>query len=225
MYDQLLNLDLFPTAGSAILLNISVALICGLTISWVYRLTYRGPGYAITFVNSLVLLSMITAMVIMVIGNDLARAFGLVGAMSIIRFRTPIKDTQDIVYIFFSLATGMAAGAGYHKIAIVGTLFVVAVLFAFSKTAVTGPRREDFLLQFSFSPNGSDDPAYAPVIERHCRRHSLINVKALSEGQDDLEISYYVKLKNREKSGDFVRDLRRAHGIRGVNLFFDEEQF
>ena len=83
---------------------------------------------------------MITAIVLMVIGNNLARAFGLVGAMSIIRFRTAVKDTQDIVFIFFSLAVGMAAGVGYHLIAICGTVFVsltMLVLTQFSHGSTT----------------------------------------------------------------------------------------
>jgi len=105
-------MDLFPVTGFEIITNITVALVCGLFISWLYRHTYKGPGYSITFVNSMVFLAMITAVVILVIGNNLARAFGLVGAMSIIRFRTAVKETQDIVYIFFALSVGMAAGVG-----------------------------------------------------------------------------------------------------------------
>ncbi|MEO0226013.1 MAG: DUF4956 domain-containing protein, partial [candidate division WOR-3 bacterium] len=121
MFDSLQNINLFPTTGPQIIANIVVALICGIFISWLYRITYRGPGYSSTYVNSLILLSMITSVVIMVVGNNLARAFGLVGAMSIIRFRTAIKNTQDIVYVFFALAIGMAAGVGLYKVAFIGT--------------------------------------------------------------------------------------------------------
>ena len=78
----------------------------------------------------------------------------------------PIKDPQDIVYIFFSLAVGLAAGAGFHKIAIVGTVAIGATLLAFSRTRITTPRKEDYLLQFRFSPNGdeSPDPGQAGII-------------------------------------------------------------
>ena len=78
--------------------------------------------------SSLVTLAMITAVVIMAIGNNLARAFGLVGAMSIIRFRTAVKDTQDLVFIFLALAMGSAAGVGFHRLAVVATLVVGATL-------------------------------------------------------------------------------------------------
>ena len=94
------NLAVFPTATADVLANLLVAFVCGLMMSIIYRITYRGPSYSVTFVNSLVLLSIISAIVIMVIGNNIARAFGLVGAMSIIRFRTAVRDTMDLVFIF-----------------------------------------------------------------------------------------------------------------------------
>jgi hypothetical protein len=105
-----------------------VALICGLLLSIIYRATYRGPSYSVTFVNSLVLLTIISSIVIMVIGNNIARAFGLVGAMSIIRFRTAIRDTMDLVYIFLSLAIGMACGVGLTAVALVGSLIAGLVV-------------------------------------------------------------------------------------------------
>ena len=85
-----------------VLLNLLVALLCGLVIAQTYKLTFGGASYSKSISNSLVVLAMITTVVIIVIGNNLARAFGLVGAMSIIRFRTAVKDPMDIVFIFFS---------------------------------------------------------------------------------------------------------------------------
>src|SRR5882672_2363406 len=108
--------------------NLMIALGCGIVIALVYRFTYRGASYSATFVNALVLLALITSVVILVIGNNLARAFGLVGAMSIIRFRTAVRDVQDIVFIFFSLTVGMAAGVGLNSVAIGGTIFVSVII-------------------------------------------------------------------------------------------------
>jgi uncharacterized membrane protein YhiD involved in acid resistance len=217
--------DLFPISGMDICLNIVVALICGLCIAWLYRHTYKGPGYSISFVNSIVLLTMITALVIMTIGNSVARAFGLVGAMSIVRFRTAVKDTQDIVYIFFALAIGMAAGVGYHKVAFLGTGFVGVIIYLFSKTRVYSPEKEEYLLQFSYSPNGDDVPAYIPLLTKYCRRHQTINTRSVGADGETLEVSYYVRLKEERRNSDFVRDLRRSKGVNQVNLYSDEQQF
>lgn len=225
MFDEFQNINLLPATGSEIMGNILVALVCGYVISWIYRHTYRGPGYSIPFVNSIVLLSMITAIVIMVIGNNLARAFGLVGAMSIIRFRTAVKDTQDIVYLFFALAIGMAAGVGYYKIALTGTFFVGLIIYVFSKSKFSIPRQEEYLLQFNFlSEKETDIPPYQTAFNKHCRKYTTISVKSVDE-KGLLELSYHVKLKDREKSQDFVKDLNKIQGVQSINLFYDEELF
>lgn len=204
--------------------NTAVALACGFLISLLYRWTYRGPGYSITFVNSIPALAMITAVVIMVIGNNLARAFGLVGALSIIRFRTAIKDTQDIVFIFFSLAVGMAAGVGLYSVVIIATVFVGACIFVLSKINYASPRRREFLLQFCFASSGEREAPYLPILQKHCRRHELINVKSFGDG-DLLELSYYVNLRARDRCAEFVRELGQIQEVTQVNLFFDEEEF
>lgn len=225
MLNELQQLDIFPLTTAEIILNISVALICGLFIAWLYRFTYRGPGYSVSFVNSIVLLAMITAVVIMVIGNNLARAFGLVGAMSIIRFRTAVKETLDIVYIFFGLTIGMAAGVGYHQIAIIGTLFIGAILVIFSRTSLPITRHEEYLIQFLFQHREEESPPYLDIFKQHCRHFKIVNVKSMGGDDELLELSYYVKFKDKEKSSDLVRDLKNLPGVQHINLFFDEEQF
>ncbi|HKQ57332.1 MAG TPA: DUF4956 domain-containing protein [Candidatus Eisenbacteria bacterium] len=224
MLSQLENVNLFPITALSIFANVAVALLCGLAVAWLYRRTYRGPGYSVAFVNSLVFLAMITTIMILAIGSNLARAFGLVGAMSIIRFRTAVKDTQDIVYIFFVLAIGMAAGGGYHKIAMVGTVAVGSIMYLFAKSGTFSPRKEEYLLQFSYSPNGDPAPSYLPVLHQYCRRHQVINTRSIGDNES-LELSYYVRLRERELDGDFVRALRSASGVDRVSLYFDEEEF
>ena len=224
MFDQVVGTDIFQTSGLEIVGNILVALLCGLAIGWVYRLTYKGPGYSVAFLNSLILLAMITAVVILIIGNNLARAFGLVGAMSIIRFRTAVKDTLDIVYIFFALVVGMAAGSGYHKIAILSTLAVGVVSVVLAKSGGRAARKTETLLQFSYHMNGDTTAAYLPVLRKFCRRHTMINTRALGE-RDSLELSFYVSLRERERNNWFVRELRNVEGVSQVNLYFDDEVF
>ena len=214
---------LSSTIGQAIA-NLTVALACGFLISLLYRWTYRGPNYSIKFINSMPPLSMITAVVIMVIGNNLARAFGLVGALSIIRFRTAIKDMQDIVFIFFSLAVGMAAGVGLHPVAITGTIFIGASILILSKIRYASLERREFLLQFRFTSSGEQEAPYLPILGEYCKQHKLINVRSLRNG-DLLELSYYVNLKAKDRSEEFVRQLGRVQDVSHVNLFFDEEQF
>jgi uncharacterized membrane protein YhiD involved in acid resistance len=202
--------------------NLAFALFCGLTISWIYRLTYRGPGFTVSFVHALIYLVMITAVVIMVIGNSLARAFGLVGAMSIIRFRTAVKDTADIVFIFFSLAVGMAAGVGMHKLALGCTMFIGLVMIILAKSSALLPMGRKFLLQFSLISEHPQSIPYEPILKEYCRIFKLINVKT-EEEEGLYEISYYVDLRDEQKHYEMVSRLRKLTGILRVNLFYDEE--
>lgn len=205
--------------------NLIVALICSLLISLFYRLTYRGPGISYSFVNSLIVLALITSVVIMVIGNNLARAFGLVGAMSIIRFRTAIKETQDIIFIFFALAIGMASGVGLHALALASTVFIGSILFVLTKTNAVSPSKKDFLLQFIFQANGDYTQApFLTVFQKYCKSSRLINTKAMME-DDSLELSYHIVLKDAKFITEFVSQLKKSNGVAHVNLFFDEESF
>ena len=124
MFNELQSLNLYSPSFIEMVSPVLAALICGAAISWLYKATYQGPGFSQNFSSSIILLPMITALVIMIIGNNLARAFGLVGALSIIRFRTALKEPLDIVYVFFALAVGMAAGIGSYMIAFTGTLVI-----------------------------------------------------------------------------------------------------
>jgi hypothetical protein len=224
MLDDFSTIFQFSITLDEIILNTAVATFCGLFIMYLYRITYRGPSYSQSFAGSLVILGVLTSVVIMVIGNNLARAFGLVGAMSIIRFRTAIKDPQDIVYIFFSLAIGMAAGAGLHLIAIVGSGVVGLVTYILSFSRGGTAQRREFLLQFTLNGADESDAPYLQTFNRYCRDHKLVNMKSLEEG-GTLELSFYVRLKNQDNGPRFVRELERTAGIERVNLFFDEEHY
>jgi uncharacterized membrane protein YhiD involved in acid resistance len=223
MFDNLQNIDLFPATASEVIINISVALICSLCIGRLYKFTHKGPGLTVNFIHSIVMLSMITALVIMVVGNSLARAFGLVGTLSIIRFRTAVKDTQDIVYIFFGLSIGMAAGAGFHRVAFIGTIFIGVILYLLARSRAFDSKHKEYLLQFSCSTDGNETPAYTAILKEFCRSHKVINVKSI-DAQEAVELSYYVRFKDNRKSNDFIRELRGIQGVKDINLFFDEEE-
>lgn len=223
MFESLQNIDLFPATAVEIVSNIIVALICSLCIAWLYKRTHRGPGLSISFIHSIIILSMITALVIMVVGNSLARAFGLVGTLSIIRFRTAIKDTQDIVFIFFGLSIGLAAGAGFHRVALIGTFFIGVVFYLLSRSRPFDMKQNEYLLQFSYVTNGDETPAYTSVFKEFCQHHKLINVKS-ADNQETVELSYYVRFRDDARSNTFVNELRRIKSVRDINLFFDEEE-
>jgi uncharacterized membrane protein YhiD involved in acid resistance len=216
-FDTIFALSLEP---AQLVANLLVALVCGLLISFSYRITSDSLNFSPTFVRSSVVLSMITALVIMVIGNNLARAFGLVGAMSIIRFRTAVKDVQDIVYIFFALAAGMAAGVGFRGIAIAGTLLIIGVLILLHRIRYARPSKNQFLVQFQCAlPEG--EPSYMHVFHRWDAKTSLTNMRSLGSG-DLFELTFTVELKDVHQRNDLMRELNRTASVSNVRLYFEE---
>ena len=218
------NLDLFPMSVGDIFANLLIAFVCGMFIAWLYRRTSTAPGYPPSFLTSMVLLTLITAMVIMIIGNSLARAFGLVGAMSIIRFRTAVKETLDIVFIFFALAAGLAAGAGAQAIALVGTPLIGAVVFFLTRVPVLAPQRKEYFLQFSYESDSDAAPPYLAVLERWCRRHRMVSASA-GNGTGPMQLSFYVQLRDVRDNQSLLRELRALPGVTHIRLAFDDEQF
>ncbi|MDQ3535489.1 MAG: DUF4956 domain-containing protein [Bacteroidota bacterium] len=204
--------------------NLIIAFICGVFIALLYRVTYKGISYSGTFVNSIIMLSMITALVIMVIGNNLARAFGLVGAMSIIRFRTAVKDPQDIMFIFFALGIGLAAGVGIYAITITGTLLIGLAFFITTKYNFANPKKKDFLLQITHHAQTTPDNAFVEILKKYCSTFKLINIKSIGEeNKGTVETSYYINLRDERKNEQFVGELKKISGVSQVNVFFDED--
>ena len=224
MFEEVQNTFAFSLTFGEVLTRFIVALVCGFLVSLFYKWSYRGTSYSPSFVTSLVILAMITSAVIMVIGNNLARAFGLVGAMSIIRFRSAVKDTQDIIFIFYSLAMGMAAGVGLHVVAVTGTIFIGLIVWLLSVTNFAVPITREYLLQFRYLPNGSDSPSYVESLNRFTSKFKLINVKSIGEDEKILELSFYIKLKDIGAGERLMEALGDQAGVQNANLFFDEVQ-
>ncbi len=217
--------DIFTLSISLrdVVFNLIVALFCGIIISLLYRHTYKGLNYSSSFAISMIMLTMITSIVIMVIGNNLARAFGMVGAMSIIRFRTAVKDATDIMFIFFALTIGLAAGVKMYAVAIFGTLFISLIFLIISYFNFGLSKKREYLLQLLTSGNDISGTIPEDIIKKHTRKFKLINVKAIGEPDESLtEYSFHVFLKNEMEGNLLVKALKQQADVKNVNLFFDE---
>ncbi|MEM8556759.1 MAG: DUF4956 domain-containing protein [Bacteroidota bacterium] len=215
--------SLIPLSTGEIVTNVGLALLCGLTIALLYRWSYRGTSYSATFVASLVTLAMITAVVIMAIGNNLARAFGLVGAMSIIRFRTAVKDTQDLTFIFLALAVGLAAGVGFHRLAIVGTVLVGGTLLVLGRTGFGALHRKEYLVELLVAAQEGDEaPPWTATLDRYARQYRLLHARSAGTGQT--EVAYLVTLRDPDDARLLAERLGTVAGVEQVTLFYDEER-
>ncbi len=128
------------TGGSITILSIivalSVTLACGLFIAYIYRTQYQGVLYHQSHATSIVLISLVTTMVIMVISGNIVLSLGMVGALSIVRFRGAIKDPLDIVYLFWAVGIGIANGVAYFSVSIISSLFIGLVLIYLKRSVI-----------------------------------------------------------------------------------------
>lgn len=193
------------------------ALILGLGISLVYIFTHRKEGYSGSFTVTMIMLPAIIAMIILLVGNNVARAFSLAGAFSLIRFRSAPGDSKDIAYVFFSLAVGLACGMGYIFYgalfaAILCTVMVIlwATKFGFKKTAC-------MQLKIIMPEDLDYQGVFDDVLNEYTNSYKMVKVKT-SEFGSLFEITYDVVLKNDISSKNFIDTLRCKNGNLSIVL-------
>ena len=201
-----------------ILVNIILSFFLGLFISYIYKITHKGMSYSQSFMITNIFIALIVCMVIMIIGNNIARAFALVGALSIIRFRTVVKDTKDIAYIFWSLASGMAAGTGSYYIAIIGTIIISVVAIILFKTNYGSIYKSEFLLQFRYDKDEKiSTPIYNDVFKQLCKSTTLLNSE-ISGDNKTLKLTFDIYLKENSDIDDFTLKISKLEGISEVSI-------
>lgn len=209
--------EFFIYTPVAIVSNICLAIALGLVVAWVYRYTHKGLSYSQSFVLTLVFVCVIVSSVMMIIGNSLARAFALVGALSIIRFRTVVKDTKDTAFVFFALAVGMAAGTSNYFLALV-TTFVIAILaVVLYKLNFGALYKSEFILRFFYDRDAGGDEGYISTINKFSKRSNLLHVEPSGDGKY-ITITYDIILKDDISSEQFSSDVAKVPGVSEVTL-------
>jgi|TARA_B110000196_G_scaffold35076_1_gene26418 uncharacterized membrane protein YhiD involved in acid resistance len=200
---------------SEILINLIIAFFLGFVISLVYKKTHKGLSYSQSFVLTNIFVCVIVSMVIMVIGNNLARAFALVGALSIIRFRTVVKDTKDTAFIFWSLAAGMASGTGSYFLAISGTAVISMIALVLYYTNYGSIFKSEFIIQFRSRNSAKNKKNYNKIFSEYCKSSTLLNAESSGDGQS-LKLSFDIVLKENKTYDEFIQKLSKVSGLSEV---------
>lgn len=220
---QSIPASLIPISGFEILINIGLAFLLGLLVVAVYRLTNRNAGSNPSFYLTLIILSMVVSLVMMIIGNSVARAFTLVGALSIIRFRTVVKDNRDIAFVFFALAAGMAAGVGNYPIAIYGVGLISLFLLALDFIKFGNSREGTYILRCQLDPQDTDLARFEATLEKFLSLYRRISVKTLRLGEV-VQHTYAVRLKRDAELQNFISALSAIEGVDRINVLADDEE-
>ena len=194
-----------------------VAFVFGCVIAAIYRWTAPSRNRTPSFVPTLVLLTILIAMVTQVIGNSAAKAFTLVGALSIVRFRTNVRDTRDTAFVIFAVIIGMAIGSWHWRVAVVGV--PVMALAARLLTGFTGtpPGRHHWSLTVRVANSGSPVELVTAALPRWFDRVHLTASKTVKQGIA-VELSYEALPRRDAKPMDCIAGLNAIEGVQGVDL-------
>lgn len=196
-----------------IALRLAVALVLGLIIAGVYALSQRREALQrVPLIVTLVLLTMLVAMTTMVIGDNLARAFGLVGALSIVRFRTVVDDTRDTSFVIFAVVVGMAIGAGNLQVCLVGVPLVS--LAALGLSFLSAPNRGKLVKHLEVRVTAGRDPEslLSGVLGQHTQHWILVSLASARQGAA-IDAVYQVRLK---QTADMLPLVKAVHALEGV---------
>ena len=202
---------------SEIIINLIISFILGVVISLVYKRTHKGLSYSQSFMLTNIFIAVIVCMVIMIIGNNLARAFALVGALSIIRFRTVVKDTKDTAYIFWALAAGMACGTGSYFLSIVGTILLIVIAFILYKTNFGSIYKSEFILQFRFLKSEDSEPKYNDIMKQYSKSSTLLNAEPSGDNKT-IKLTFDILMKEDKELNKFVSAITNVAGVSEVAL-------
>jgi len=205
-----------------VILSIFLAFLLGQILAWVYYFTHSSLSYSRSFVQSLVMVTVVVALIMTVIGNNVTRAFGLMGAMSIIRFRNVVKDTRDMLFIFCGLAVGMAAGTQSYTIAIIGTITIsLTNIYLFVSKFGTHKPHNGFL-RFSFPEHIDQNHPIVKILKRFCGSVTLISVQDAGFGSAEVEYAYQLMIRNSDKNEQMLSDLEKIEGMSNISLTMQE---
>ena len=213
--------DLNAGALALMFARLVLALLLGFAISWVYRRARPMNDEAESFTVTLVLLTILIAMVTQVIGDNVARAFSLVGALSIVRFRTVVRDTQDTAYVIFAVAIGMAMGANHPLVAVCGLVVVgaAAVMLKTRGTVVTVPAdgQFPFALRVRLAIGLDADALLGSTLDQFASGRRLVSVATARQGLS-IDATYEMALRADGDASALVNALNRLEGVQNVEL-------
>lgn len=202
--------------GSTILIILS-SLLLGLGISLVYMFTHKKERYTSGFTIALIMLPAIIAMIILLVGNNVARAFSLAGAFSLIRFRSAPGDSKDIAFVFFTLGVGLSCGMGYIGYATLFAIILCGVMIMLDKIDFGENRKSIMKLKIVIPEDMDYQGVFDDVLEEYTSNRELSKIRTTQFGSL-FEITYEIALKDMNKSKEFIDKLRCKNGNLNITL-------
>lgn len=206
-------------SAALLAIRLSAGLVLGCIVAGIYRLTHPRPfSQTDGMLATLVLLTVLIGVVTIVIGNSVARAFSLVGALGIVRFRTVVQDTRDTAFVIFAVAMGMAVGAGYFLVPLIGVPFVAIAALVFSPFTIRpGPAPARHHLRVRIGIGQDPDAVLRDVFSKYVESSHLTATASARQGAA-LDVTYGICLRQESMSVPLVAELNALAGVQEVEL-------
>jgi uncharacterized membrane protein YhiD involved in acid resistance len=206
-------------AGAVFFLSFTLALVLG----WVYRTTHHGVSYSQTYVHTLVMFSVVVAFIMLIIGSNIARAFTLVGALSIVRFRHAVKEPRDIAFVFSTMAVGMACGTRFYMLAIFATLCLSAAIMTLEKLNLFAKVVRERILIVRLPSESDYETTFSEVFRKYLEDFNLISMETVGEMQFQ-EAIYSVVLRPGCEPNSLIEAVRSVNGNNKVSLILGQQE-
>jgi uncharacterized membrane protein YhiD involved in acid resistance len=194
-----------------------------LIIGWIYRATHKGVSYSQTFVQTLVILGTVVAFIMLIIGSNIARAFTLVGALSIIRFRNAIKETRDVGFVFLVMAVGMACGTRFYMLAVFATVCISGAILLMFKLNLFAKVVKERILIVRIPAETDFQEAFGELFRRRLSEYNLISVETVN--QETLhETVYSVVLRPKTDPTKFIEEIRQVNQGNKVSMVLGQQE-
>jgi len=191
-----------------VVISLLMTFFISMLIFWLYKKSFRGVLYTHSFNISLVMVSLVTSLVIMTISTNLILSLGMVGALSIVRFRTAVKDPLDIVFMFWAIAVGIANGAMQFQLAIVGSLFIAIVILFLTRIKM---QNNPYLLVLHYNSNFEDE-----ILNQLNSIIKSYKIKSKTVSSNLVELTLEVRV--RKNNMDFVDNISKIPNIKDIGL-------
>jgi len=220
--DHLRHYDTAISWQAALISMLLAFVLCHL-VAAVYGWTYRGLSYSKGFVHSLVFAGPVATFLMLAIGDNIARGMGLLGTMALIRYRATLKDSRDLVFVFSSLAVGIAVGVQSYFVAIIGTVSFCLFTLHLTFSTFAGRRQFDGLIRFQVPALAESDTLCKNILSQYCSNFVLVNLWEVAQGRV-MEHAYQMKLKVPSYHESLILALRTAPEVAGVCVLLQDQR-
>ncbi len=207
----------------SVLLSLLLAFALGQVLAWVYYFTHSSLSYSKSFVQSLIILTMVVSLVMTTISGSFVIAVGLMGAVSLIRFRNIVRDTRDLTFLFCALAIGMACGSRRYAIAIVGTTGLCMVLLYLHWANFGMYHSRSAFLRFTLRGTIEPNHPLLQTLSRFCRTFTLMSSNSSGPEDDSMDYAYQLSLRTMAKNEQLLSEIRNIDGIYNVSMTMQEQ--